>query len=127
MTCVRLLDVMFALAFALGGCATKADNIDAAYVSPIAYQGLTCAQLQEEAARVSARASQAIGAQNDKATNDAVMTTVGAVVFFPTLFFIKGDGASAVEVGRLKGEMQALEAANVRKNCGLEFRSRARA
>ena len=107
---------------ALAGCATRPDNISASYISPATYQSYDCAQLREEAARVAQRAAAAIGEQNSKATNDAVMTTVGVIVFFPTLFLIKGDGASAAEVGRLKGEIEAIEQANIRKKCGIEFR-----
>jgi hypothetical protein len=34
---------------------------------------------------------------------------------------MKGDGAQAAEVGRLKGEMQAIEHASIAKNCGIAF------
>src|SRR5271163_1650468 len=110
-----------ACALALAGCATHADDIAAAYVSPIQYQSYSCAQLQEEAARVSARAAEASGAQNQKANNDAIATGVGAVLFWPALFFIKGDAASAQQVAQLKGDMDAIEQANIQKHCGLEF------
>ena len=40
----------------LAGCATRADNIAAAYVSPIGYQGLSCGQLGNEAQAISSRA-----------------------------------------------------------------------
>jgi hypothetical protein len=110
-----------AAAVLVSGCATRSDNISAAYVSPIGYQNYTCPQLQQEAARISARASAAIGAQDQKATNDAVATTVGVVLFWPALFFIKGDAASAAEVSRLKGEMEAIEQASVQKRCGIQF------
>jgi hypothetical protein len=103
------------------GCATRAENISAAYVSPIQYQSFTCAQLQEEAARVSARAAVASGAQDQKATNDAVATGVGVVLFWPALFLIKGDAASAQEVAQLKGDMEAIEQANIQKKCGIQF------
>jgi hypothetical protein len=111
-----------ACALALGGCATRAENISAAYVSPIQYQSYSCAQLQEEAARVSARAVAASGAQDQKATNDAIATGIGAVLFWPALFLIKGDAASAQEIAQLKGDMDAIEEANVRKKCGMQFR-----
>jgi hypothetical protein len=62
-----------------------------------------------EAQAVSARAATAAGVQDQKATGDAVAMTVGLVVFWPALFFMKGDGAQAAEVGRLKGEMQAID------------------
>jgi len=46
---------------------------------------------------------------------------VGLVLFWPSLFFIKGDGTTAAEVGRLKGEMEAIEQASVKRNCGIQF------
>ncbi|MGO8705503.1 MAG: hypothetical protein ACLQVA_16960, partial [Candidatus Brocadiia bacterium] len=107
------------LGLIVAGCATRAENISAAYVSPIQYQSFTCAQLQEEAARVSARAAVASGAQDQKANNDAVATGVGVILFWPALFFIKGDAASAQEIAQLKGDMDAIEQANIQKNCGL--------
>ena len=110
------------LSFGLAGCASRADNIAAAYVSPVLYQGYTCAQLREEAARVSQRAAVAAGAQDSKATSDAVVTGVAVVLFWPAAFFVKGDGANAAELAQLKGEMDAIEQANIQKRCGIEFK-----
>lgn len=119
--------IVLALAFGLllVGCATRAENISAAYVSPIQYQSYTCQQLQEEAARVSARAMVASGAQDQKANNDAVATGVGVILFWPALFFIKGDAASAQEIAQLKGDMDAVEQANIQKKCGLQLQRQA--
>lgn len=103
------------------GCASRAKDIEAAYVSPLPYQQLDCTQLQAEAERVSLRAIEVTGAQNKKATNDAVATTVGLVVFWPALFFIKGDSATAAEVSRLKGEMTAIEQVSTAKQCNIAF------
>ena len=108
---------------ALAGCATSPKDIAPAYVSPILYQNLTCEQLAMEAARVSQAAAAANGAQANQASKDAVMTTVGVVLFWPSLFFIGGDKGNAAEVARLKGEMQAIEQANISKNCGLQFKA----
>lgn len=105
----------------VAGCATKSENISAAYVSPTLYESLSCPQLREEASRVSARAAQAAGEQDGKATKDAVVTTVGAVVFWPALLFVSGDGAKAAEVSRLKGEMEAIEQASIKNRCGINF------
>ncbi len=105
----------------LGGCATDPNNITAAYVSPIQYGGYSCAQLREEASRLSASAAQISGVQKDKASGDAVAMGVGLILFWPSLFFIKGDGTTAAEVGRLKGEMDAVEQTSIKKKCGIEF------
>jgi hypothetical protein len=71
---------------------------------------------------VSARAAEASGAQNQKANNDAIATGVGAVLFWPALFLIKGDAASAQQVAQLKSDMDAIEQANIQKHCGIEFK-----
>lgn len=109
-------------AVSLGGCATNPDNISASYVSPIQYSSYSCPQLREEAARVSGRAAEIAGVQSSKASGDAVAMGVGLVLFWPSLFFIKGDGTTAAEVARLKGEMDALEQASIKHKCGIEFR-----
>lgn len=110
-----------ALALSVSGCASSSKDISATYVSPVLYQSLTCDQLSMEAHRVSARAMEVTGQQDKKATGDAVMTGVGLILFWPSLFFIKGDGATAAELGRLKGEMDAIEQASIQKNCGIQF------
>jgi hypothetical protein len=106
----------------LAGCASRAENIAPSYASPLQYSSLTCPQIAEEAQRLSARLATASGLQNNKATGDAVVTTVGVLIFWPAVFFVNGDGATAAEVARLKGEAQALEDASMRKNCGIQFK-----
>lgn len=107
----------------LCGCAQSANDIPAAYISPITYQSYTCSQIREEAQRLVNRVAEATGVQNGKATSDAVAMGVGVVIFFPALFFVKGNSTTAPELGRLKGEMQALEQAAIQKNCHLTFQA----
>lgn len=113
--------ITMALAVALSSCASKPTDIEAAYVSSTLYESLSCERLREEATTVSARAIAASGVQQKKADNDAVAVGVGLVIFWPALFFAKGDGASAAEVARLKGEMKAIETASIKNNCGIRF------
>lgn len=105
----------------LVGCATPPKDIAPTYVSTNLYQNLTCAQLRDEAQVVSNRMAAAYGVQESNRGKDAAMTTVGIVLFWPALFFMEGDGATAADVARLKGEMQAIEQVNRLKNCGIEF------
>jgi hypothetical protein len=105
----------------LSACAEKSHNIQASYVSPIQYQGFSCKQLSEEAARLSTKASQVAGIQDENAKNDAVATGVSLVLFWPAMFFIGGNKENAAELSRLKGEMEALEKASIAKNCGISF------
>lgn len=106
----------------LAGCADSGDEIAAAYVSPTHYSSMSCSQLGAEAVAVTNRARAAVAAQNKKASNDQTAAAVGAILFWPALFMIKGDGAQAAEVARLKGEREAIEAASRAKNCGITFR-----
>lgn len=50
----------------LAGCASNAANIKAAYVSPMSYQQYSCQQIGAEAERLSRRASEVAGAQDQK-------------------------------------------------------------
>lgn len=108
----------------VSGCASRAKNIAPSYVSTVAYDHLSCSAMKEEGVRLSQAASTAMGRQDSAATADAVKTGVGIVFFLPTLFFNEGNGAKAAEVARLKGEMNALERASVRKGCNISFQKR---
>jgi hypothetical protein len=118
---MRITASVLMFGFAITGCAKPADQISAAYVTPLQYDAYSCDQLAAEAGRVSARASQTMGVQQKKATGDAVAMGVGLVLFWPALFFIKGNGGSETEIARLKGEMEAIEQVSIQKKCGIQF------
>ena len=46
---------------------------------------------------------------------------VGLVIFWPALLFTKGNDENTAELARLKGSMDAIEQASIRKNCGIKF------
>ena len=108
-------------ALLVAGCAKDADQVGASYISPIQYEGYTCPQLSEEAQRISARAAQASGIQDQKATNDKVAMGVGLVIFWPALLFTKGNDENTAELARLKGQMDAIEQTSIKKRCGITF------
>ncbi|WP_195759850.1 hypothetical protein [Paracoccus sp. S-4012] len=114
---------VLAASTALAGCADQSDQIAPSYVSPSMFTAMNCQQLGDEAHRVSSRASHAIAEQDRRASNDATATAISLILFWPAAFFIKGDGQSAAEVARLKGEMQAIEHANTARNCGIQFQT----
>ncbi len=118
---MRIVFAAAAAALVLSGCASSVKNIAPSYVSPVLYQNLTCEQLAAEAQRVSIAAATATGAQEGQAGKDAAMVGVSLVLFWPAIFFVGGDNVNAGEVARLKGEMQAIEQANIAKNCGMQF------
>ncbi len=49
-----------------------------------------------------------------------VVTGVAIVVFWPTAFFVGGDRGNAAELGRLKGEADALEQSSRRHSTEAE-------
>jgi hypothetical protein len=117
--------ILISACSALAGCASSADKIAGAYVSPLQYQNYSCGQLGEEAQRISARVSQVSGVQDQKASNDAVATGVAIILFWPAAFMIGGNDQNTAELSRLKGEFETVEKVSVQKNCGLQFRQQA--
>jgi hypothetical protein len=110
-----------ALCILVAGCASSSAEIKPSYVSPLQYQHLTCQQIAAEMERVSRRASEVAGVQDSNKTNDAWTTGAAIVLFWPAAFFIKGDGQTAAELARLKGEFEALEQVAIQKNCNLRI------
>ena len=118
---MKLLHLAPVAALVLSACATSPKDISPTYVSPVLYQSLSCNQLAAEPARVSQRAAEITGQQSQQQGRDAAAVAVGIVLFWPALFFIGGDKANAAEIANLKGQMQAIEQANIAKNCGITF------
>jgi len=102
----------------LAGCASQPKDIQVQSVSSIAYDGYNCTQVGTEMSRVNDRITGLYAQLKSKADNDAAAMVVGMVLFWPALFLLEGgDGAEASEYGRLRGEMDALQQAGVRKSC----------
>lgn len=112
----------FAIVSTLAGCASSADKVGAQYVSPLQYSAYGCDQLSLEAQRISARVAHVSGVQDQKATNDAIVTGVAIVVFWPAAFFVGGNDQNTAELARLKGEFETIEQVAIQKKCGFEFR-----
>ncbi len=112
----KLLNVLVISSFALSGCASSADSISATYVSPVQYQSYNCNQIRMEMQRVSRRVNEIAGVQDSMRTKDSVALGVGLVLFWPALFFMIGKDKEE-ELGRLKGEYEALETAAIQKEC----------
>ena len=105
------------VALSMAACATAPDKISAAYVSPLQYQGYDCNQIRVELVRIGQRVDEVTGQQRREASNDAWAMGVGLVLFWPALFFLAGGNDKKEELGRLKGEYDALQSAAVQKQC----------
>jgi len=102
----------------LAGCAQKSSNISPKYVSPLTYQHYSCDQIRQELVRVNSRVMDVTGQQDSAANKDAAALAVGMVLFWPALFFMVG-GDKKEELGRLKGECEALEKCAIEKKCSI--------
>jgi hypothetical protein len=115
----RFLIIAVSTSVFLSGCATSSSEIASSFSSPLQYQAYDCNQLALEDSEVVDRVSQLGGSIDHRATNDKVAMGVGLVLFWPALFFIKGDGEQAAEYARLKGEHEAITRSAIVKGCGV--------
>lgn len=106
---------------ALAACAEKPEAVGGNYVSTALYENLSCQQLAGEARNVSNRAHDAAQIQRRHHTRDEVATAAGLVIFWPALFFVRGNDATTAEVAEMRGTMTAIEQASTAKQCGIVF------
>ena len=105
------IGIVAAASFA-AGCAASPADIPASYVSPVNYQNWTCDQLAQEGQRLVTALTQASQRQEQARTND----TVGVLLVGLPVGSMSGQNI-APEVGRLKGEHEALYHVALEKRC----------
>jgi hypothetical protein len=108
----------------LSACASSPDKISPSCVSPLEYSNLDCDQIKSELVRVSDHVREVSGVQARAHTRDQVAMGVGLVVFWPALFFLM-EGDKKEELGRLKGQYDALDDAAIRNKCPVAYEMRA--
>jgi hypothetical protein len=102
----------------LSACASSPDNISGQFVSPVLYEGYSCDQIRTDLVRIDGRVTVLTGQQRRRASQDA-WAVGGALIFWPALFFLmRGDKAD--ELGRLKGEYEALNTVARQKQCSFQ-------
>lgn len=99
------------------GCASSPSSIDARYVSPATYQSWSCPQLGEEHKRLDAEVRRVSGLQRENANADAAFMTVGLILLWPALFGLAATKDRKEELGRLKGEYEAVDQSMKMKQC----------
>lgn len=95
-------------ALLLPACATRPENVVASHVSTSRYAERTCKSLARELDEVQDALRMQGAKLNDKATQDAVVTGIGVVLFWPVLFALGNNAGLEGDVARLKGEEQAI-------------------
>lgn len=119
------LFVIIASSIILAGCAKNSEKVSATYVSPEQYASLSCDQLSTEAQRLSTRANEVAGVQDKTAKGDAIATGISLILFWPAAFFVNGGKENEAELGRLKGQLEAVQAKNIEKGCPQIFETSA--
>ena len=96
---------------AVVGCATRPESISASFVSHEKFLTQTCPELTDTMSDTRSKLAEASRAQDTKANIDA------ATVFFVLIPVSKLSGDRAGDVARLKGEVEAIETAQVKNSC----------
>jgi hypothetical protein len=98
-------------------CAPSPDSVSARYVSPTMYKDWNCDQLFEERMRLTKQVDRVSGLQRENAGADAAMMAVGIVVFWPALLGLAATKDRKDELGRLKGEYDAVDHSMKTRQC----------
>ncbi len=98
-------------------CAPSPDSVSAQYVSPTMYKDWNCTQLFEERMRLTKEVDRISGLQRENAGADAAMMTVGLIIFWPALFGLAATKDRKNELGRLKGEYDAVDHSMKTQQC----------
>lgn len=103
---------MIAAGVLLASCANRPDSIHASYVSHEKYMHFDCSELAGKMANTRTELERNSQIQNDKANMDAVG------VFLFGVPFSKLSGDAEGEIARLKGEIEAIDTAQIKQECG---------
>jgi hypothetical protein len=93
------------------GCANRPESIRASFVSHERFIDLDCAQLSTKLADTRAELEKYAKMQDSKANGDAFG------VFLLGIPFSKLSGDHEGDVARLKGEIEAIETAQIKNKC----------
>ncbi len=93
------------------GCASRPESIRASFVSHEKFMGLDCTQLATRMMDTRAELEKYSKMQDSKATGDAVG------VFLLGIPFSKLSGDHEGDVARLKGEIEAVDTAQIKRGC----------
>lgn len=105
----KLLSIGFVLTAV--GCATRPESISASFVSHEKYMGQTCPQLTDSMSDARAKLTEYSKMQDTKANVDA------ATVFLVLIPASKLSGDHVGDVAKYKGEVEAIETAQIKTGC----------
>ena len=101
----------------VAGCATRAADVAPAAASALEFSTWDCNRIDDERDAVQQRATELAWTVDERVANNIGALGVGAVVFWPAMLALRGDGPEAADLARLKGRHEALGAAARSQAC----------
>lgn len=101
----------------IAGCSSKAEDVQASHVSTVSYKRFTCVELVQEREVLKGKIIEIAEDQDAKAGSDAAAMAVGGLLFWPALLFLAAGDDKEGELGRLKGEFDAVTEVAKKKRC----------
>ena len=97
------------IATTLAACATNPDKIASAYVPPSEYDGFSCQELEVAYKQNTNEYRELFTSMKKRNNTNTGAAVVGAILFWPALFLMKGKDAEADgDLAELKGREKAL-------------------
>lgn len=112
---MRVVCAIVSVALA-AACTRGPDSVQPRYVSPSQYSSWTCEQLADERIRLTSEVEHLTGLQRENANADTAMV-VGGIFLWPVLFGLAATNDRRDELGRVKGEYEAVDMAARMKAC----------
>ena len=105
------------LAALLGGCATRAVDVQPLPANPSDFAAWTCERIDDEIDNVQQRAAEMAYSVDERVGNNIVALGLGLGIFWPAILAMRPDGPEAAELARLKGRFEALRTASTLQHC----------
>lgn len=114
-----ILTPLVAASLLASGCAQSAKQIEASYVSPGVYSGRSCNQLMAERNDIARKVNGLVVEQDKAATNDAVLTGVALLVFWPAAIGLAVTKDNATALSAAKGNYDAITEKMASQGCAV--------
>lgn len=116
---MKKIATVLVAAIALSGCAQHSNKIEPSYVSPAIYAGRSCNQLMSERNEIVVTVNELSKAQNKSATNDAVLTGIAILVFWPAAIAMATTKDNQAAVSAAKGNYDAITTQMKTQGCSI--------
>ena len=115
---IKLLSIiLLSSSIFINGCASSSSSIAASNVAPSNYSDWECKKIKSELRFLTDEISSLSGQQDELKNKDAIYGWAGALLIWPALLFIKGNGQIAKDLATAKGKLNALKRLEVDKDC----------